>query len=95
MLKDRKAYEERLEAQLAGWSADLALFKAKAKDVSVDGMMKLDRTLEAMKRRHEEAGVHLHNLKDAGDDTWIHVKAGTDRAWRELKAVFKHGPGGV
>jgi hypothetical protein len=95
MLINRKAYEERLDAQLAQWTADIAAFKARAKDVSVDGMIKFDRTLEFLKVRHAEASVHLHNLKAAGDDTWDHLRAGTDRAWHELKAVFKHVPDGA
>ena len=94
MLKDRKAYEDRLDAQLAEWTANLADFKAKAKVASVDGMIKVDETLEALKQRHAEAAVHLHNLKATGDDTWLQVKAGTDKAWRELKAMFKHVPDG-
>lgn len=94
MLKDRKAYEDRLDAQWAEWTADLAAFRAKAREASVDGMIKLDQTLEAMTKRHAEAGFHLRNLKRAGDDTWEHVKAGTDKAWRELKAAFKPVAGG-
>lgn len=95
MLKNRKAYEDRLDAQLAVWTAELAALQAKAKVASVDGMIKLDQAMEAMQKRHAEAGVHLRNLKTAGDDTWVHVKAGTDMAWHELKAMFKHVPDGA
>jgi len=90
MPQDRRAYEAKLEAQLAVWEADLASFRAQAKDLSVDGMMKYDRTLAALAQQHGEARVHLHNLKAAGDETWEHVKAGTEKAWVELRSMFKH-----
>ena len=92
MLNNRKAYEDKLEAQMEEWSADLARLKAKAKGAGAEGMIQLDRSLEAMKKGLAEAGAHLHNLKTAGDDTWEHVKAGTEKAWDELKAAFQHDP---
>ena len=89
MLKDRKAYETRLDEQLAAWGAGIARLKAKAKVASVDGMMKVDETLDTLKARHGEASVHLHQLKATGDETWEHVKVGTEKAWVELKALFE------
>jgi len=88
MLKDRKAYEDKLHEQLVGWEADIEALKAKAKDVGVDGMMAYDRTMEALKHKHEEAGVHFRQLKAAGDETWEHVKEGTEKVWSEFKALF-------
>jgi hypothetical protein len=90
MLRDRKAYEAILDQQMADWGVGLEAFKLKAKGVGVDGMIKYDQTLEALQRKHEEAGTHLANLKDAGEETWEQVKVGTDKAWGEFKALFKH-----
>ena len=89
MLKDREAYEAKLEAQLTVWGQDLEGFKGRAKELTVDGMMQYDRTLEAMKRKHLEAGVHLRNLKETRDETWDQVRLGTEKAWVEIKALFK------
>jgi hypothetical protein len=36
MLKDRKAYEKKLDAQLAQWKAEIDVLKAKAKRTEVD-----------------------------------------------------------
>ena len=90
MLQDRQAYEAKLDEQLKGWEEDLAGFKGKAKEMSVDGMMKYDEALAALKKKHGEARVCLHDLKETGDETWEQVKAGTDKAWSEFKAFFKH-----
>ena len=91
MLQDRQAYEAKLEEQLLAWEADLEVFKGKAKAMSVDGMMQYDLAMAALKKKHGEAGVCLHDLKATGDATWEQVKAGTDQAWSEFKAIFQHG----
>jgi hypothetical protein len=90
MLKDRVAYEAKLERQLAAWETDIAGLKTKAKGLSVDGMIKYDQTVEALQKKHKEAGVHLRNMKAAGDETWEQLKDGTEKVWLEFKAMFKH-----
>lgn len=93
MLKDRQAYEAKLDEQFAKWDADIEALKARARDASVDGMIKYDETVETLKRKKAEAGVHLARLKASGDDTWEQVKAGLDTAWDEVKALFGHTTG--
>jgi predicted methyltransferase MtxX (methanogen marker protein 4) len=90
MLENRKAYESRLDAQLAQWDADLDVLKAKARRAEVDAMVNYDKAIDALQRKHEEASVHLAKLKEASDETWECVKAGTEKTWHELKAMF-HG----
>jgi len=90
MLKDREAYEAKLDEQLAAWEADIERLKLKAKGVGVDGMMKFDQAIERMQCKRTEARVHLGNLKAASDDTWEQVKAGSEKAWAEFKAIFKN-----
>jgi hypothetical protein len=87
MLENRKAYESKLEAQLAQWEADIDVLKAKAKRQSVDAMVGYDKTIDALQRKHDEARNHLLKLKEAGADTWESMKAGAEQAWLELKAM--------
>lgn len=90
MLENRKAYESKLDAQLAQWDADLDVLKAKARRAEVDARVNYDKAIDALQRKHAEAGVHLVKLKAATDETWESVKAGTEKCWHELKAMF-HG----
>ena len=92
MLKDRKAYEDKLDEQLAGWGEDLEAFMTKAKGLGVDGMIRFDHSVEAVKQRLHDAGLHLQDLKATGDDRWEHVKAGTDKIWQDIKDLFKSLP---
>ncbi|MDP1831849.1 MAG: hypothetical protein Q8K67_07305 [Geothrix sp.] len=90
MLKDRKVYESTLDAQLAKWSADLNVLRAKAKRTEVDAQVNYDLAIDAMQRKHDEAAKHLSKLKTASDEAWESVKGGTEKVWLELKGLF-HG----
>ena len=92
MLENRKAYETKLDAQLAQWKADIDVLKAKAKRTSVDVMVNYDKAIEALQEKHDEAGKHLRNLQAASDEAWENVKAGTEKVWLELKAEFQRSP---
>ena len=43
MLENRKAYESKLDAQLAQWKADIDVLKAKAKRAEVDARVSYDK----------------------------------------------------
>ena len=90
MLKERRAYEARLDRQLAAWGTDLEDLKCRTRDVTLDGMMKFDQVLATLKRKHAEASVHLRELKEASDAGWDQVKVGTEKAWEEFMELFQH-----
>lgn len=89
MLENRKAYESKLDAQLAQWKADIDVLKAKAKRAEVDAMVNYDKAIDVLERKHDEVGHHLRDLKVASDDAWESVKAGTEKAWLELKSLLQ------
>lgn len=93
MLKDRKAYESTLDAQLAQWSADLDVLKAKAKRAEVDAKVAYDKSIDSMQRKHDEAQKRLGALKAASDEAWESMKTSTEKVWGEVKALFQSSTG--
>jgi hypothetical protein len=88
-MKDkRKAYEEKLDAQLEEWSAQIALLKARADKAKAEAKIEYYKTIEALQQRQDEAGTKLHELKTAGDEAWEDLKTGAEKAWTEVKAAF-------
>lgn len=90
MLEHRKAYESKLDAQLAQWKADIDVLKAKARRAEVDAKVDYDKLIDALQQKYDEAGRHMRDLKTASDEAWESVKAGTETVWHEIKALF-HG----
>jgi hypothetical protein len=88
-MKDkRKAYEEKLEAQLKEWSAQLALLKARADKATAEAKIEYYKTIEALQRKQNDAKAKLRELKTAGDEAWEDLKAGAEKVWAEVKAAY-------
>jgi len=88
-MKDkRKAYEEKLDAQLKEWNAQIALLKAKAANAEADVKIDYYKAIEALEHKQDEARTKLHELKTAGDEAWEDLKTGTEKAWAEVKTAF-------
>jgi len=90
-MKDkRKAYEEKLDAQLEEWSAQISLLRAKADKARAEVKIEYYKTIEALQHRQDEAKTKLHELKTAGDEAWEDLKTGVEKAWNEVKTAFNN-----
>ena len=88
-MKDkRKAYEEKIDAQLDEWKAQIALLKARADKAKVEVKIEYYKTIEALQHRQDEARAKLHEMKTAGDEAWEDLKTGAEKAWAEVKTAF-------
>jgi hypothetical protein len=90
MTDKRKAFEEKFDAQLKEWSAEIALLKAKADKAKAEVKIEYYKTLETLQGKQDVARTKLKELRSAGDDAWEDVKAGAENVWTEIKAVFQN-----
>ena len=89
-MKDkRKAYEEKLDAQLKEWNAQIALLKAMAENAKADAKVDHYKTIETLQAKQDAAKTKLQELRSAGDDAWEDVKTGAEHVWTEIKAAFQ------
>jgi hypothetical protein len=86
----RKVYEEKFEAQLKQWSAEIALLKAKADKTTAEAKIEYYKVIEVFQRKQETAMMKLQELRDAGDDGWEDLKIGAEKAWAEVKTAFQN-----
>lgn len=89
MTDKRNAYQEKLAAQLEEWSAQVALFRAKADKASSKAKIEYYQITEVLQRKHDEARAKLQELKDAKDEAWEELKTGTENAWAEVKTAIQ------
>jgi hypothetical protein len=88
-MKDkRKAYEEKLDAQLKEWGAQIGLLKAKADNARADMKIEYYKTIEALQNKQNEARTKLQELKTAGDEVWEDIKTGAEKVWAEVKTAY-------
>jgi hypothetical protein len=88
MKNKRKAYEEKLDAQLQEWNARIALLKAKAENAKAGAKIGYYKTIDALEHKQNEARTKLHELKTAGDEAWEAVKTGAEKVWDEVKTAY-------
>jgi hypothetical protein len=88
MTDKRKAYEEKFDAQLKEWSAEIALLKAKADKAKAEAKIEYYKTIETLQDKQGAAGTKLQELRAAGDDAWEDIKTGAENVWTEVKTAF-------
>ena len=84
----RKAYEEKLDAQMKEWNAQIELLRAKADKAKAEVKIEYYKTIEALQRKQNDAKAKLRELKTAGDEAWEDLKAGAEKAWAEVKTAY-------
>lgn len=89
MIAKRKAFLEKLEAELEEWNAQLAILMAKAGKARAEGIFEYDKLVEALREKQDEARMTLQELKSSGDEAWEDLKTGAEKAWAELKISFE------
>ncbi len=87
----RKAYEEKFDAQLKEWNAQISLLRAKADNARADAKIDYYKTIDAFEHKEKEARTKLQELKTAGDEAWEAVKAGMEKIWAEVKEAYQEG----
>ena len=89
MTDKRKAYEEKFDAQLKEWSAEIALLKAKADKAKAEVKIEYYKTIETLQGKQDAAKMKLQELRTAGDDAWEDLKTDAENVWTEVKTAFQ------
>lgn len=84
----KKAYQEKMEAQIREWSAKMELLRAKADKTKAEAKIKYYEQIEELKEKQELAHLKLNELRGSKDEAWEELKAGFDKAWEELSEGF-------
>ena len=88
-MKDkRKAYEEKLDAQLEEWNAQIALLKDRVDKAKAEAKIEYYKNIEALQHRQDEAKTKLRELKTVGDEAWEDLKTDAEKTWAEVKTAF-------
>jgi len=80
----KKAYEQKVRAQLDEWQAEVDKFRAKAADAEADTKIAYYRRIDELRAMQDRAEDRLEDLKQSGDDAWDDLKAGVESATQSL-----------
>ncbi|MHB8789734.1 MAG: sll1863 family stress response protein [Desulfobulbaceae bacterium] len=88
MSDKRKAFEEKLDAQIDELNAQIALLKAKADKAKAEAKIEYRKSIEGLQLKRDTARAKLHELKSSSDEAWEDLKSGAEKAWDDLKSAF-------
>lgn len=84
----KKAYQEKIEAQLKEWGAKIDELKVKAETSKAELKIKYGKQIENLRAKQEVVHQKLREFKESGEETWEEIKTGLDKGLDELKGSF-------
>jgi predicted nucleic acid-binding Zn-ribbon protein len=87
-MSEKELYQQKKQAQLDEWKAEVDKLKAKASGASADTQMELNKQIEALEGKIEEGQTKLAEIADASEDAWESIKDGVESAWDSMKSAF-------
>ncbi|MEJ2428232.1 MAG: coiled coil domain-containing protein [Deltaproteobacteria bacterium] len=85
----KEAYREKLEAQMREWSAKIDLLKARADKVEAESKIEYKDRIEDIRQRKAALQTKLKELRNASDDAWKDIRAGTEKAADGLREALQ------
>lgn len=86
----KEIYEDKLQAQLDVWRAELDKLKAQARVAETGLQLKMNEQAVALGDRVDKAQVKLDELKAQTEDASGDLMAGVERSWLDLTDAFKN-----
>ena len=82
-------YEQKLQAQLDEWSAEIDKLKAKADKAEADARIDYEKQIEELKAMQNAAYQKLNEFRKAGDAATEDMKSGIEKAFNALNDAIK------
>jgi chromosome segregation ATPase len=87
-MNEKELYQQKKQAQLDEWQAELEELKAKASGASADAQLKMNTQIEALEGKIEEGKAKLAEIGEASEGAWESIKEGVESAWDSMKSAF-------
>lgn len=88
-MSQKKAYEQKMDAQIKEWQAKIDVLKAKAEKAGADQKVKYYENIESLKAKKKNVEEKLNQLKTSGENAWDELKEGVEKAWDDLKGAVE------
>jgi len=87
-MTQRDAYQQKLEAKLDKWRAEIESLRAQAAEVGADAKIEYHKDLEALSLKQKNAEQKLAALKQAGNETWDAARTSAENVADSLEQEF-------
>ncbi|EDM73001.1 uncharacterized conserved coiled coil protein [Roseobacter sp. AzwK-3b] len=88
-MDEKQAYQQKLDAKLDEWKAEIYKLRAKAEGASADAKLQYHDQIDDLKKRRDEMEKELEKIQNANAAAWNDLKAGADKAWEAMSDAMK------
>lgn len=86
---DRKAFVDKLVAQLKEWDAEIDKLEAKAQGAQAETKAKYNKQVQELRNKKKVAQDKLEQVKQASEGAWEDLKSGAEEAFGAMKNAFQ------
>lgn len=86
-MNKKEAYEQKIQAQMDEWNAEIVKLKAQAAKARANVQINYYNQIEELRQKQETVSEKLTQLKEASEDSWEDLKAGIEEGVELLKTT--------
>ena len=87
-MNDKELFQQKKQAQLDEWKADLDKLKAKASMASADIQIRINEQIKTLEDKFNDGDSMLSKLKESDEETYESMKTGVESAWDKIASIF-------
>ena len=87
-MKDKELFQQKKQAQLDEWKADLDKLKAKVSMASADAQIQINEQIKTLENKFDEGTSMLSKLKESAEETYESMKSSVESAWDKTASIF-------
>jgi hypothetical protein len=87
----RELRQQKVQAQIDAWRAELDKLEAQARGASADARLKLDEQMASLRSKIDEGKGALAALAEKGEEAWASFKEKAASTWDATKAAYREG----
>jgi hypothetical protein len=88
--KSKQEFMDQMNNQLKAWQAEIDRLKAKAAESEARARSEYYNEISNLEMKKNNLSDQLEKMKTAGEGAWGDMKAGLQKAWRELDESFRN-----
>lgn len=88
-MSTKDAYQQKLEAKLREWNAEIERMQAKAEQAEADARVRYQSEIRRLEEERARAEAKLEELRQSSDEAWDELKHGMENAWASLEDAMK------
>lgn len=86
---DKETYQNKLQAQLDQWKAEIDKLQAQSREASADMQIKYQEQIKELREKRADMAAQYDKIEAANIEAWKDFKTGADEAWDNMSKAMK------